>query len=269
MTKTLARLLNGLIRLITAFLPRWKRLTVRARLYDKLLPFEMVKVGEKSLKLFIPDRTCIYWAKEGPDSEPVTNAWIKSFSPDDTFVDIGANIGLYSLMAAAHGVSKVYAVEPNPFSFAVLARNIYCNGFDSIITPLCLAMNENSSMVTFKLGGMQAGTIGNEIASEDLHPDSISLTAASFSVDELFRIQKISGVNHLKIDIDGLELEILRGSAGLLSDPALKTILVEDNSENDRDGMALSSFIEQFGFRQTDAWGHDTSNNKIFSRRSS
>ena len=267
MTKTLATFMNALLRAFTLFLPRWKRLTVRARLYDRLQPFEDVNVGDKCLKLFIPDRTCVYWAKKGPGSEPATNAWINSFAGGDIFVDIGANIGLYSLMAAANGVSRVYAIEPNPFSFSVLARNIVANGFDSIIIPLCLAMTDGSSIVTFKLGSPHAGTIKNEIIGEGRHPDGISITTASFSIDELFRVQGISGVNHLKIDVDGLEPEILRGATGLLSDGALKSVLVEDNSENERGESGLVSFLEQFGFNITDAWGHDMTDNKIFIRK--
>jgi FkbM family methyltransferase len=267
MTKTLAIFMNALLRALTALLPRWKRLTVRARLYDGLQPFEDVKVGGNRLKLFIPDRTCVYWAKEGPGSEPATNAWVNSFTGSDTFVDIGANIGLYSLMAAANGVSRVYAIEPNPFSFSVLARNIVANGFGSVIIPLCLAMSNRSSIVTFKLGGPHAGTIKNEIIGEEPHPDGMSITTASFSMDELFRVQGISGINHLKIDVDGLELEILRGASGLLSDKALKSVLVEDNSKNEREESELVSFLGQFDFSLTNAWGRDGTDNKIFIRK--
>jgi len=267
MTKNLAIFMNALLRALTALLPRWKRLTVRARLYDRMQPFEDVKVGDKYLKLFIPDRTCVYWAKEGPASEPATNAWINSFAGGDTFVDIGANIGLYSLMAAAHGVSRVYAIEPNPFSFSVLARNIAANGFDAVIIPLCLAMSNRSSIVTFKLGGPHAGTIQNEIIGEGIHPGGMSITTASFTMDELFRVQGISGVNHLKIDVDGLEPEILRGATELLSDGALKSVLVEDNSGNEGGESELISFLGQFNFSLTDAWGRDGTDNKIFIRK--
>ena len=267
MTKTLAVFMNALLGALTVFLPRWKRLTVRARLYDRLQPFEDVKVGDKRLKLFIPDRTCVYWAKEGPGSEPATNAWINSFAGDDTFVDIGANIGLYSLMAAANGVSRVYAIEPNPFSFSVLVRNIAANGFNPVIIPLCLAMSNKSSIVTFKLGGPHAGTIQNEIIVEGPHPDGMSITTASFSIDELFGVQGISGVNHLKIDVDGLEPEILHGATGLLSSGALRSILVEDNSKNEGGESKLVSFLEQFDFSLTDAWGRDGTDNKIFIRK--
>jgi len=266
LTKSFAVLLSLMTSFFTVFLPRWKRLTLRARLYDGLQPFEVVKIGDKFLNLFIPDRTCVYWAKEGPESEPMTNAWIRSFNNGETFIDIGANIGLYSLMAAAHGVSRVYAIEPNPFSYSVLARNIIINNFGNVIIPLCLVMNEKTSVVTFKLGGLHAGGIKNEIVNENQQPAEKSIMAAAFSLDELIRIQGISSVNHLKIDVDGLELEILNGATGLLSDKTLKSVLVEDNLKKDGRESGINSFLMQFGFSESHAFEGDGLSNKIFTR---
>ncbi|NQU56652.1 MAG: FkbM family methyltransferase [Rhodospirillales bacterium] len=266
MTKILAIFMSSLLWTLTAFLPRWKRLTVRTRLYENLQPFENVKVGNNYLKLFIPDRTCVYWAKEGPDCEPMTNAWISSFEDGETLVDIGANIGLYSLMAAAQGAARVYAFEPNPFSFSVLARNIVSNGFNDVIIPLALAISENSSVVTFKLGGLQAGGINNEIIDGAPHVADPSITTTAFSIDELFQLQGISSINHLKLDVDGLELNILQGAKGLLSDNALKSVLVEDNSISESGESEIVQFLAQFGFRESDAFKSDGLSNKIFMR---
>ena len=266
MTKFLANFINLLIQFLTFLLPRWKRLTVRARLYDRLQPFETINVGGKELNLFIPDRTCVYWAKEGPESEPTTNAWINSFEKGDTFLDIGANIGLYSMMAALKGITKVYAIEPNPFSFAVLSRNIVSNGLDTSIVPFCLAMSEKSSMVTFKLGGLHAGSIHNFISADESHPDGISISTAAFSLDELIHAQGISRVNHLKIDVDGLEIKILQGATELLSASTLKSVLVEDNSDKKSEDSDLVILMEKFDFIQTNNWGTDTTDNRIFIR---
>ena len=266
MTKFFAIFLAALIKAITGVFPRWKSLTMRARLFDRLQPVETVSINGKTLKLLIPNRTCVYWAKYGPGSETTTNAWIASFEKDDTFVDIGANIGLYSLLAAAHGVSKTYAIEPNPFSFSVLAHNVVTNGFSRQIAPLCLAMNNRSSLVTFKLGGLHAGNVENEIAKGEKLGEGVPLTTASFSIDELFCIQGITGINHLKIDVDGLELEILKGADKLLSDKFLKSILVEDNSGEKFEYSELFALIEKYSFKKSDEWGHDITSNQIFTR---
>ncbi|MDA0240619.1 MAG: FkbM family methyltransferase [Proteobacteria bacterium] len=268
MTKAFATFLAALVTALTCFLPRWKRLTVRARLYEKLQPFEEVAFEDRTLKLLIPDRTSIYWAKSGLQIEPMTNRWIASFSKEDVFFDIGANIGLYSLSAAAHGVAKVFAFEPNPFSFGVLARNIVANEFGSQIVPVCLAMSDESSIVSFKLSGTHAGSIGNEIAHDGSTGGGILVQSAAFSVDEFVRVQGISRVTHLKIDVDGLELEILQGAPEILANPALKSVLVEDNSTDGQGEYALISFLEKFDLQVSNGWGPDGTDNKIFVRKS-
>lgn len=266
MTKAFASFLAALVTTLTFLLPRWKRLTVRARLYEKLQPFEEIVFEGRTLKLLVPDRTSIYWAKSGLQIEPMTNRWIASFSKEDVFFDIGANIGLYSLSAAAQGVSKVFAFEPNPFSFGVLAHNIVANEFGSQIVPVCLAMSAGSSIVSFKLSGTHAGSIGNEITRDSSTGDGILVQSAAFSLDEFARIQGITGINHLKIDVDGLELEILQGASEILTNPALKSVLVEDIFIKGREENAITAFLERFDLHVSDRWGPDGTGNNIFVR---
>ena len=202
MTKLFANFLNLIINIIIFCLPRWKRLTVKTRLYDKLRPFEAVWFEGKKLSLFVPDRTSVYWVKSGINGEPTTNAWINSFDNNDTFLDIGANIGLYSMMAATRGLSRVYAVEPNPYTFSVLARNVAENQFGSLIVPLNIAMARTSSIVSFNLSGLDAGTVQNEIVFKQEDINNMSIIVPSFSLDEFVHLQGISEINHIKIDVD-------------------------------------------------------------------
>ena len=267
MTKLFANFLNLIINIIIFCLPRWKRLTVKARLYDKLRPFEAVWFEGKKLSLFVPDRTSVYWVKSGINGEPTTNAWINSFDNNDTFLDIGANIGLYSMMAATRGLSRVYAVEPNPYTFSVLARNVAENQFGSRIVPLNFAMARTSSIVSFNLSGLDAGTALNEIVFKQEDINNMSIIVPSFSLDEFVHIQGISEINHIKIDVDGLELEILRGADKTLSHGSLKTVLVEDNTQQKNQECNLTMFFEQYGLHQSNVWGNNPAYNKIFLRK--
>jgi FkbM family methyltransferase len=267
MTKLFANFLNLMINIFIFCLPRWKRLTVKARLYDKLRPFETVWFEGKKLSLFIPDRTSVYWAKSGANCEPTTNAWINSFDNKDTFLDIGANIGLYSMMAATRGLSRVYAVEPNPYTFSVLARNVAENQFGSCIVPLNIAMAQTSSIVSFNLSGLDAGTGQNKIVFKQEDINNISIIVPSFSLDEFVHIQGISEINHIKIDVDGLEFEILQGADKTLSHRGLKTVLVEDNTQQENQKSELNMFLEQYGLQQSNVWGNNPAYNKVFLRK--
>ena len=266
MTKLFANFLNLIINIFIFCLPRWKRLTVKARLYDKLRPFEAVWFEGKKLSLFVPDRTSVYWAKSGINGEPTTNAWINSFDNNDTFLDIGANIGLYSMMAATRGLSRVYSVEPNPYTFSVLARNVVENQFGSRIVPLNFAMARTSSIVYFNLSDLGAGTAQHEVVFKQEDINNMSILVPSFSLDEFVHIQGISEINHIKLDVDGLELEILRGADKTLSRRSLKSLLVEDNTQQKNQKSELNMFLEQYGLHQSDVWENNPACNKIFLR---
>ncbi len=64
------------------------------------------------------------------------------------FVDIGANIGFYSVMAAAFGAGRVIAIEPNPPACARLEFNIAANGFEDRVVTLPLALGGHSGQAT-------------------------------------------------------------------------------------------------------------------------
>ena len=170
-------------------------------------------------------------------------------------------------MAAVRGVSIVYAVEPNPYTFSVLARNIAKNEFGLKIVPLNIAISRTSSIVSFNVNGLESGTALNEIASKKEDENNTTIMVPSFSVDEFLNIQGIPGINHIKIDVDGLEFEILRGADQILSSPDLKTVLLEDNTPKNNQEFDLNIFLEQYGLHQSNHWGNNPACNKIFVRK--
>jgi FkbM family methyltransferase len=72
--------------------------------------------------------------------EPDTVAWLDSLEPGSVLFDVGANVGMYALYAAARGL-RVYAFEPESQNFAILNANIALNGLQDRITayPICLS----------------------------------------------------------------------------------------------------------------------------------
>ena len=60
-------------------------------------------------------------------AEPETIDWISHFDPEDIFLDIGANIGLYSLWATVSRHVQCYAFEPESLNYSILTRNIIYN----------------------------------------------------------------------------------------------------------------------------------------------
>lgn len=253
MTKLLCSILVGLVIAITAPLPRWKKLTVRARIFDRLQPFAQIDMMGRQVEIFVPDRTSVYWAKYGPNSEPMTNAWIDSFDKNDAFLDVGANIGFFSLMAATKDVSRIYALEPNPFSYAALCKNIERNNLGQQIVPLNFALSQTSELIDFGLSGTHAGSIDNQITSPT-GEHTLALKMPALSLDDLSKIGMIAGTRHIKIDIDGLELQVIKGAKKMLSSGEILTVMIEDSGDTAEIAAVLNA-MTSYGFETSDAFG--------------
>lgn len=253
MTKGLSLILRSLIRGIAMLLPRWKRATFLARLYESLQPFEDVTVDGHTLKIYVPDRTSIYWVKDAPLSEPMTNRWLASLSPEDVLLDVGANVGFFSMLAASQGASKVYAIEPNPFTFDALCKNIIHNNLQNVVMPINMAISDSSGCVEFSMSGTSVGSINNHI-STSTQPDKLHLDMMAVSLDFLHAQDMIAGVTHIKIDIDGLELEVIKGSQKLLSSANLKSVLIEDDG-NDVTRQERDALMHGLGYTISSDFG--------------
>lgn len=147
--------------------------------------------------------------------EPKTLEWIDSFEPHDTFVDIGANIGLYTLYAAKRG-AVVHAFEPHAGNFAELVTNIYINEFNNVKAYPFAVMDKNSVDELAMLSIVPAQS-HNDFGMED---ERVKHYVAGFKLD----YTKVKP-HHIKIDVDGLEDKVIAGMDTSLEN--VKTILVE------------------------------------------
>lgn len=176
--------------------------------------------------------------------EPETIDWINSFPPNSTLLDIGANVGCYSIYAAKKG-HKVISVEPDPSNFAILLRNIYLNALQSNITPFLTAFSDSRSIIKFNLSTISFGGAlhsASESSTGQYNFMCISTTIDDFINDKSFE------PNYLKIDVDGLERTILSHSINLLKSSKLKSILVE-LEQGSVDERVVIAQLNSFGFQ--------------------
>ena len=253
MTKLLSSFVRLLVQAISLFLPASKRMRFRSRVYNALEPYEPVMIGGRAHRLFVPDRTSIYWILEGPDSEPVTNRWIESMAPDDVLVDVGANVGFFSLYAAAQGVRRVMAIEPNPLSFNALCLNIVENGYEDVIRPLNLAVLDETGWTKFAMSELKAGSVGNFVDVQQSHTGK-HLGLAGVPLDFLMTHGFLEDASHLKIDVDGLDFEVLQSGAKFLERDSLKSVLIEDTGAPEQTSRRDKMMADR-GFRAVDDFG--------------
>ncbi|MGD8813633.1 MAG: FkbM family methyltransferase [Anaerolineales bacterium] len=186
--------------------------------------------------------------------EPGTVAWIEEwFKPGDVFYDIGANVGAYSLVAFRflNGMSKIYAFEPGFKTFPQLCKNIQLNDAEKVIFPLQLALSDQTTMTTFHYQNLLTGgalhALGDPV---DQHGDQFqpvfSLPTLSYRLDDLVPQFGLPAPNHIKIDVDGTEYQILKGAESLLRNSDLRSILLE-LEEGQQDANRIEEFLIQTG----------------------
>lgn len=171
--------------------------------------------------------------------EPTTIPWLESFSPGDVMVDIGANVGMYSIYAAKVAEARVYAFEPEALNYAELNKNIYVNGLHGQVTAYCMAMSNENRVDRLLLGGFAEGLSHHDFGENTWTQDKdfgairtgkderLEQGCASFSLDFLVSSGSIPAPRHIKIDVDGLESRVVDGCWNTLNGGSVESILIE------------------------------------------
>lgn len=152
------------------------------------------------------------WAHQEEERE--LRALQAMLSPGDHFVDCGANVGLWSLVAAGRvGASgRVTAFEPNPSAHHRLIQNISASGeVGERITVLHVAVASRAGFVSFEVGSQH--NLGRIIAGEDAAGDSCIRVPAVSLDDQLGDLP----IRAIKLDIEGGEAPALRGATRILT----------------------------------------------------
>lgn len=125
---------------------------------------------------------------------------------DNIVIDIGSNIGVFSLYAARMGAKKVYAYEPNTKAYDILLKNITCNALEKVIIPNKYAVSgADNEMVKIPLNSSPYNQLAEKNASGDY--EVVSTT----TLDRILSENQIQLVDLLKIDCEGSEYDIFFG----------------------------------------------------------
>ncbi len=137
------------------------------------------------------------------------------------FVDVGANIGVFTLPAARKVGSDgcVLAIEPSPAVFPYLKGNVALNGLSNVLLERCVAFDHDADQVAFYEAPVEYFGMGS-LASQ-FHDHPISVRART--LDHILSERRIRRVDLLKVDVEGFEAAVFRGAKQLLTgeDPPL------------------------------------------------
>ncbi|ARM77136.1 hypothetical protein B6F84_08945 [Acidianus manzaensis] len=135
-----------------------------------------------------------------------------SFEEGEVFVDVGAYIGAYTLRAAKNKCT-VYSFEPNPNSFKILSLNVHDNKFDNV------------KLYNVALGSKE-GEVTIELDFDETHVSQSGYRVKILTLDSL----KLSRIDLLKIDVEGLENEVLIGAENTLD--RTNKVIIEVHEQN-------------------------------------
>jgi FkbM family methyltransferase len=175
----------------------------------------------------------LFWrAKNFFSEEPLMIEWLKNFNSKDIFLDIGANVGTYTIPALSKK-AKVYACELDPRNCSIIVENVFLNNlFDNFyLFPFGFSdLNSFQDIFyrDFSTGdALQSISRSSQIPSIDSNKKFISRQIL-FSLDYIFKEFKLEQPNKIKIDVDGNEKFVFEGGKSTILN--CQELYYEDNN---------------------------------------
>jgi FkbM family methyltransferase len=230
----------------------------------RVLRWEMIRYGNKPiqfqfdhslvLKLYPNDgaaRLTYYFNYHEPE---IFRFLDKYLQPNSVFVDVGANIGCYTLFASKRvgEKGKVLAFEPQPLTYRRLVENIQSNRSSNVIAEPYAVGRESGPLQVVSMADT-ARTYTQEVIVENPSRaiQGIEICQA-VSLDDYFRDHPIYRIDYIKIDVEGFEFEVLLGAMRTLtvSVPLLIQIELFDELQvrSTGEAMPVQEFLTNLGY---------------------
>lgn len=176
-------------------------------------------------------------------------------SPDDLFVDVGANVGVYTVLASAVKGSGSISLEPVPGTYQHLLNNIALNHIGDKVKALNIGVGEKSGELRFTKNLNSA--VNHVQADTEDKQDSVVV-----KVDSLDHILAGENPSLVKIDVEGFETMVIKGASDVLKRESLRAIIIELNGLSNRYGFndkAIHDTIISNGFEPYIYYPHNRS----------
>ncbi len=177
-------------------------------------------------KLFLDKNDSLCLSINGIYEEFETSIVKNEVHLGDIVIDIGANIGYYTLIFAklVGEKGKVFAFEPDPTNFQLLKKNVEINGFKNVVLEQ-KALSDTQGKMMLSLNN--ENTAGHHLDFK--HDDTInSIEVDVLSLDEYFSNKNID-INFIKMDVEGAESNVIQGMTNILKNSKNLKMIVEYN----------------------------------------
>ncbi|MDG1475590.1 MAG: FkbM family methyltransferase [Vicingaceae bacterium] len=166
---------------------------------------------------------------------------------DDFFMDIGANVGVYSLLASGLNKCNSISIEPIPQTFQNLKQNLNINNLTNKVSALNIGLSKQEEELYFTNDG---DTVNHVVNKESKNTTTVKVD----TLDNIFPSETITDTL-LKIDVEGFEYNVLKGGESVLKNNNVKAIIIELNGCSERYGLSdgmVDELLIKNGFEKYD-----------------
>ena len=229
--------------------PKWKSAWnfIRAQLGARMILGELCVPFPNDTRLLIPPSmkgaTHFIWPSLVDFEE--MSFLMHFLRPDDLFVDVGANIGAFTVLASGVAGAKTIAYEPGPSAFEFLQKNIWLNHLSEKATAHAIAVGAKEGMIYFTTG------LGTENHMSENKENTAGLQRVEVPMSTLDAQFRDLSPTVIKIDVEGFESDVLTGAKSVLSKPSLQALVMEcvgNAALVGRDESDLPKYLESLSF---------------------
>jgi hypothetical protein len=165
---------------------------------------------------------------------------IDTLRKEDIFLDIGANLGTYSILSAGFLDAQVIAFEPDQTTFVKFQDNLRINDLEEKVTVMKKILGDKNGIGFFTTGKKSQ----NHVVKDGVYEEDL-IEVEQATLDSL----EINNASALKIDVEGFELNVLQGAIKTLQSPSVYCVIIEMNLNlMDSHDCEIFTFMESLGF---------------------
>lgn len=211
-----------------------------------------------ALRQYAPTGIARILAEQAEYLEPETLDWLDAMPHGATLIDIGASSGIYSHYAAAARRAQVFSFEPESQNFNLFQVNNYLNSnlFGIVPSGFNIAIGASSGIGQIFCAKFGAGfhmkilDRPQRVNEEGHFTPEYTQAVLRISLDNFVAEYLRRPPNHLKIDVDGAEFEVVSGAAVTLKHPDLHSIMIELSLKG-RQNEPVETLLNAAGFTAT------------------
>jgi FkbM family methyltransferase len=259
-------------RLMTRPLGGYYGARTAAHASSSLAPVIAIRTKHGVVRYRCPSATVAKHAWKLLEREPDTIAWIDEYvKSGDHLWDVGANIGAFSVYACLRDGVSATAFEPVAGNFDVLTQAVILNGLGARVTPLAMGLSDETGLLTLYLIDTEAGAglhaLDAPVNVRGSFEAQAAVTVPVMRGDDTIALFGAKQPVHVKIDVDGHEMRVLKGMTSALANARTVWIEMTGDAQASGENARIGDYLGALGFQEQKLTSGLTGENRLFVNR--